>query len=57
LSEDRLVEQGADHRRLFAQFGLACAVLGWRSRLADALVAAGWRLRYRDAQWVVLARP
>jgi hypothetical protein len=57
LVEDREVEQGGDHRALFARTGVRCAALSARAILAGHLRAAGWRPRFADEQWVVLEPP
>lgn len=45
------------YRPTFERWGIGCAFLSTRSPTADALLADGWRSRFRDDKWVVLAAP
>jgi hypothetical protein len=51
----------SDHRgtphALFARHGIRCAFLPTESMTVPALVAAGWRTRFRDAVWAILEAP
>jgi hypothetical protein len=51
------VEDTGDYEALFASLGINCAALPPSSPTASRLKNDGWDLRFKDRQWVVLARP
>ncbi|HVV50755.1 MAG TPA: hypothetical protein VHO06_13910, partial [Polyangia bacterium] len=57
LRESFEVEQGGPYRPLFDRFGVRCAFVPARAKIAAALGADGWRAVYADADWSVLAAP
>ena len=58
LRESFAVEQGAaPYQPLFAKFGVRCAFIPAKSKLADRLRGDGWRAQFLDADWAVLAAP
>ena len=54
LEHIRIETGQADHRPLFARFGIRCANLPTVSPVAAALQQSGWTSLYRDPHWVVL---
>jgi hypothetical protein len=57
LRETFAVEHGAPYRPLFDKFGVHCAFIPAKSKLADQLHADGWRAQFQDERWAVLAAP
>jgi hypothetical protein len=51
------VEDSGDYHALFAAHQIRCAVLPPSSRVGTALVRDGWRVAYRDSDWLVVLRP
>jgi hypothetical protein len=50
-------ERTGEYRELLSRYAIGCAVLRPDSTGLIALPRAGWRVTYRDAQWVVIESP
>ena len=57
LRESFAVEQGAPYQPLFDRFGVRCAFVPAKSKLAARLRDDGWRAQHLDERWAVLAAP
>ncbi len=53
----RRVETTGDYRALFAQWHINCAAVTPTVAAVARLQQDGWTTRFRDDQWIVLARP
>jgi hypothetical protein len=51
------VEDEGDYETLFARYGITCAFLPQASPTLPRLRLAGWRTRFSDDRWAVLAAP
>ncbi|HVV49185.1 MAG TPA: hypothetical protein VHO06_05980 [Polyangia bacterium] len=57
IRETTAVDGGAPYRPLFARYGIRCAFVPAESKMIARLGADGWRTRFRDQRWAVLAAP
>jgi hypothetical protein len=57
LRESFAVEHDQPYRPLFDKFGVHCAFIPAKSKLADRLRADGWRPQFLDERWAVLVAP
>ncbi|HVZ74122.1 MAG TPA: hypothetical protein VHJ20_17205 [Polyangia bacterium] len=51
------IEAAGDYEAMFARYGIRCAFLPLTSPTLPRLRAAGWRTRFADDTWAVLAAP
>ena len=57
VQEGAAVERGGPFQAVFDRYRIRCAFLPSDDALAERLRAAGWRSRFTDRQWTVLAAP
>jgi hypothetical protein len=57
LQQHIRIEQGAPYQPVFDRYGIRCAFLPASSKMTRRLRADGWRPRFLDDSWAVLAAP
>lgn len=57
VQQDFAIETGAPYRPVFDRYGIRCAFLPAVSQMSARLRADGWRPRFLDDTWSVLAAP
>jgi hypothetical protein len=57
IQAQRHAEQTGEYHELFRRYAIRCAVVSPESPAVAALPKTGWKVTYRDAQWVVIESP
>lgn len=57
LQQALAIERGAPYRAMFDRYRIGCAFLPAASKMSLRLRADGWRPRFLDGEWAVLAAP